>query len=75
MTMFSPKINDSLTDNFGSRCRKVTISQVRVRLRVRISDFSLSPSPKKWPGPKSSDFKADSIYSPENASRRSKANE
>jgi hypothetical protein len=71
MTMFSPKINDSLTDNFGSRCRKVTISQVR----VRISDFSLSPSPKKWPGPKSSDFKADSIYSPENASRRSKANE
>jgi hypothetical protein len=25
MTMFSPKINDSLTDNFGSRCRKVTI--------------------------------------------------
>jgi hypothetical protein len=24
MTMFSPKINDSLTDNFGSRCRKVT---------------------------------------------------
>jgi hypothetical protein len=25
-------------------------------VRVRISDFSLSPSPTKWPGPKSSDI-------------------
>jgi hypothetical protein len=27
-----------------------------VRVRVRISDFNLSPSPTKWPGPKSSAY-------------------
>jgi hypothetical protein len=25
MTMFSPKINESLTDNFGSRCKQLCI--------------------------------------------------
>jgi hypothetical protein len=34
------------------------ISEVRARVWVRISDFSLSPSPMKWPGPKSSDLHA-----------------